>query len=125
MRKGPFSTKAKRAALAREVSAIASEVMGRPVELKPEEHFPGELHWREERFETRLGLARWAHLEVDDNGLSVHIAFDDVERAKPECGGMNPYSGKWNHYLWHGDFDRPAWRDTLRNILDKVRPCSC
>lgn len=98
-----MTTVAKRKRVAKAVERIASAALARPIKLALDTcEFvpPGEFNFRQERFETHLGQCNWLMLEVDRHGVSVHIQFEDTARAKGECPGMNPYSGKWNHYLW-------------------------
>jgi hypothetical protein len=42
----------------------------------------------------------------------VAARFDDVKAARKLTGDSNPYSGKWNHHLWHN------WTDSFRDGLE-------
>lgn len=72
--------------------------------------------------ETRNGPIEWAWFEVCPRGLSVHIKFSDPERAARNCAGINPYSGKWNHYLWPDSANIEGVVAALLPILRQLRP---
>jgi hypothetical protein len=100
-------TKPRRAALAKALCQIVAERAGQAVEHVKESigradclTFCIAAGGAAERVNTVLGPLRWASFAVTPKGVQVHIAFEDVERAKPLCTGINPYTGKWNHYLF-------------------------
>lgn len=99
----PFGTIAKRKALAARVSAIASEALSVPVALtRRDPPFENELGWRLENFETERGPVAYLALDVCRRGVEIHSRFKFPQFAPL---GANPYSGKWNHYIWTDDLD--------------------
>jgi len=92
-----LSTIAKRKKIAALVSELATDTLGIPVTLTPDELTPGEFSWRLENFETKRGKVSWLHLDVCRRGINVHSKF-----AAPQFApiGANEFSGKWNHYIW-------------------------
>lgn len=126
MRNKLFSTDAKRKAIAKTVSEIASEVMGIPVTLeRGGELYRDEYKFRIEGIETERGPVKWVCIDVCPNGIDVHTKFGFPALAPSFA---NRRSGKWNHYLWprSDGLTRESFMATaeaeLRRILAEVKP---
>jgi hypothetical protein len=116
-----LSTIAKRKRMAALVSRVATEALGIPVALTPEEGYPGEFHFRAENLESERGPVKHIHLDVCPRGVNVHVKFG-FPGAAPAGASR---SGKWNHYIWPESDDTAetfaAWvEEHLFDLLAKV-----
>lgn len=102
-----LSTVAKRRAVARRVSEVATRALGMPVALKLSDLYPGEFGWRAEDLESERGPVRHIYLDVSRRGVSVHIKFGFPEFSPGD-------RAKWNHYLW------PEAGDTLETFTESM-----
>ena len=106
MKRKSLSTDAKRKAIAKAVSAIATDALGIPVKLeRGGEWFPDDYKFSAESLETERGPLWYLRIDVDSLGIDIHTRFEFPEFAP---AGANPFSGKWNHYIWAGENDATA-----------------
>lgn len=118
--------KPQRKRLALEVARIFGEATGLAITLAPDPVLGAvdadyELCYRREKFETVNGLCRHLCLDVTHRGLSVHIKFDNPKRAGTNCRDINPFSGKWNHYVWpQGLYGEGAKLDYVQNAAQLI-----
>lgn len=120
-----LSTDAKRKAMAKFVSTIATEVMNCPVELVrcKWEFSRDEYKFRVEDLETDKGKVHHVTIDVCPRGVNIHTKFA-IPSAAPMAA--NPHSGKWNHYIWPDHEDTAeSYREflhvELRRLLRHVR----
>lgn len=122
-------TKPQRAKLAKAVAEAVKNSLGLEIAFEQSELYPNELSAtiverfgakaRNQKYETALGTLSWFNMGIDEKGLDIHLAFDDVPRAVAKIGSyaMNAHSGKWNHYFWPNPAHEP---DTHGEVMESL-----